>query len=231
MRSIRRLLALLALLASMAFASPAIAATFFFEDSPYLSAADIPIGLYAGGTPIALEDFEDGTLDFGIGVSGGRAIPPGRVDSVDGDDGVIDGSGTNGVAWFIEGGAGVAELIFTLPGLPTAAGIVWTDGDANHVTHFEAFGPGMVSLGVVGPFDLGDAFNTGETAEDRFFGVRDAGGILALRVANSNASGGLEVDHVQFGAMVPEPTTALLLTLGLAALTYSGRRPTACDSR
>ena len=117
MRTLARLVAPLVV---ASIASPAAAATFFFDDTPYLSAADIPDGLYLGGTPTALEDFEDGTLDFGITVSGGRAIPPGRVDSVDADDGVIDGSGTAGVAWFIEGGAGTAELVFTFPGLPTA---------------------------------------------------------------------------------------------------------------
>ena len=215
----------LALMLPLAVASPAAGATFFFEDTSYLSSADIPAGLYAGGSPTVLEDFEDGTLDFGITVSGGRAIPPGRVDSVDADDGLIDGSGTNGIAWFIEGGTGTAELVFTLPGLPTAAGIVWTDGDENHITFFEAFGPGMVSLGVLGPFDLGDAFNTGETAEDRFFGISDPGGILAIRLANTNASGGLEVDHVQFGLMVPEPTTFSMVALGLATLALGARRP------
>lgn len=214
----------LALILLLGVASTSSGATFFFEDTPYLSSADIPAGLYAGGSPTVLEDFEDGTLDFGITVSGGRAIPPGRVDSVDADDGLIDGSGTDGIAWFTEGGTGPAELVFTLPDLPTAAGIVWTDGDEDHITFFEAFGPGMVSLGVLGPFDLGDAFNTGETAEDRFFGVSDPGGILAIRVANTNASGGLEVDHVQFGLMVPEPTTFSLLALGLATLALGARR-------
>ena len=82
----------------------------------------------------------------------------------------------------------------------------------------------MVSLGVIGPFDLGDAFNTGETAEDRFFGVSDAGGILAIRVANTNSSGGLEVDHVQFGLVVPEPTTFSMLMLGFAAIGVRRRR-------
>ncbi len=215
----------LALLLPLAVASPAEAVTFFFEDTPYLSSADLPAGLYAGGSPTVLEDFEDGTLDFGITVSGGRAIPPGRVDSVDADDGLIDGSGTDGRAWFIEGGAGPAELVFTLPGLPTAAGIVWTDGDVNHITFFEAFGPGMASLGVLGPFDLGDAFNTGETAEDRFFGVSDPDGILAIRLTNTNASGGLEVDHVQFGLLVPEPATFSMLALGLVAIALRARRP------
>ena len=200
----------------------------FFGPSPYLSSADIPAGLYSGGLPTALEDFEDRSLDFGITVSGGATSPPllpTRTDSVDADDGSIDGSGSAGTSWFIDDLGGFAELVFTFPSpLPTAAGIVWTDGALNHDISFEAFGPGMVSLGVIGPFNFADAFNTGQTDEDRFFGVMDAGGIYAIRVSNTNAAGGLEVDHVQFGAMVPIPSAIWLFLTGLVPLVGAARR-------
>jgi hypothetical protein len=70
-----------------------------FGPTPYLSQADTPAA-FTGGATLTLEDFEDGVLDQ----SGVEASPvtahvfgPGRgSDSVDGDDGMIDGSGTGG---------------------------------------------------------------------------------------------------------------------------------------
>jgi hypothetical protein len=187
----------------------------FYGPLPYLSAADIPAGFYAGGTPSGLENFEDGNLGFGILASGGNVFGPGGLtDSVDGDDGTLDGSGTNGRSWFFS--AGATGVTFTFAGtLPTAAGIVWTDG-AGLVT-FEAFGPGMTSLGSVSASIAGSAFS-GQTDEDRFFGIQSSGGILALKLRN--ASGGIEVDHVQFGeaAAVPEPSCGLLLCTSLVLL-------------
>ena len=49
-------------------------------------------------------------------------------------------------------------------------------------------------------------------------GVQNAGGIQAIKL--SNTSGGIELDHVQYGRMpvddVPEPVSLALLGLGLA---------------
>ncbi len=102
----------------------------FVGPIPYLSTSDIPANFYAGGSPTGLEDFEDGKLDFGITASAGAVTGPGSLtDSVDGDDGNIDGSGTNGRSWFVADMGNMASLTFTFSGtLPTAAGIVWTDG-------------------------------------------------------------------------------------------------------
>jgi hypothetical protein len=146
MRAMKIGLACVAVLVAMT--TPASAAAIFWGLTPYLSLGDIPVGFYAGGLPAGLEDFEDGDLDFGILASAGAVIPPGfpgLIDSVDGDDGVIDGSGLAGHSWFF--GTGSTGVTFTFTGpLPTAAGIVWTDGAG--ATTFEAFGPGMVSLGI-----------------------------------------------------------------------------------
>ena len=178
---------------------------FFF--APYQSESDIPDGFYASGVPTALEDFEDGTLDFGISAPGqpSSVCCPSHVDSVDGDDGNIDGSGLAGEAWFNSDGTQLVDLVFTFQSpLPTAAGLVWTDGGDDHDTRFEAFGPGMVSLGVVGPIRIADTTIVGTTAEDRFFGVQSLSGILAIKIENLNGVTvtGIEVDHVQYGDAV-----------------------------
>jgi hypothetical protein len=200
---------LLALAASLLWASEAAAQLNFVGPTPYLSAGDIPPGFYSGGLPSALEDFEDCSLDFELVASAGVAISnssgdgctgfTGLVDSVDADDGLIDGSGSTGRSWFH--GSGATGITFTFPFPVAAAGVVWTDGQGT--TTFEAFGPGMVSLGTIGPVLLEDGQITGTTGEDRFFGVQDSSGIVAISLKNT--AGGIEVDHVQYG----EPIGAL----------------------
>jgi IPTL-CTERM motif len=66
------------------------------------------------------------------------------------------------------------------------------------------------------------------TAENRFFGVTNPGGISSIRI--SNTSGGIEVDHLQYGlfgaapAAIDLPTTSqtalLLLALLMAAFAW-----------
>src|SRR5438067_673727 len=69
----------------------------FLGPSPYLSFADSP---FNGGSfgYFYLETFEDGALNTpGVTASAGSVTSPGSLtDSVDGDDGTIDGSGTAG---------------------------------------------------------------------------------------------------------------------------------------
>jgi hypothetical protein len=201
-------------------------AAVFFGPTPYLSQADIPVGLYAGGIPTALENFEDKSLDFGITAEPGTFLStitfnnPIITDSVDGDDGTIDGSGLAGQSWY---GSGQVTFFFSGP-LPTAAGMVWTDGFGT--VSFEAFGPGMVSLGVITNIATPDDNVLGGTGEDRFVGVQDLGGIYAIRM--SNTVGGTEVDHVQFGnaatAAVPEPASLAIWGLGALGCAFAGYR-------
>jgi hypothetical protein len=92
----------------------------------------------------------------------------------------------------------------------------------------EAFGAGITSLGTYGPFDISDGFGNHAvgTAEDSFFGVQDFAGIVEIKL--SNISGGIEVDHLQFGSAfvsgggggtsVSEPATMLLLGSRLISL-------------
>jgi hypothetical protein len=183
--------------AALLLAAPAQAGTSpYLGPIPYLSAADSPFDLGAG---FCLEDFEDGVFDV-PGASGNGTVlgPGGLTDSVDADDGTIDGFGTSGHSYF--GGSGPTGITITFDpvalggSLPTAAGMVWTDG--NGTISFEAFDADGVSLGVYGPFDHADASNSGTTGEDRFYGVTNAGGISAIKLTNT--SGGIEVDHVQY---------------------------------
>ena len=174
----------------------------FLGPTPYLSSADSPFLVGITGGNVYLDDFECGVLSVpGVTPSAGTVIPPGfegAIDSVDADDGAIDGSGLGGHSLFSGDGATGITFTFSQPTLgtfPTQVGIVWTDG--NGTTTFEAFDSLGASLGTIGPVSIADGSNSGTTAEDRFFGVQFAGGISAIRISNS--AGGIEVDHLQYG--------------------------------
>jgi len=191
--------------------------------SPYLQTSDSPWAAFVGSSTFYLEDFEDGLLNTpGVTASVGSPFAPsGITDSVDGDDGNVDGSGTAGRSFFTSGGATGIRFTFssgTYGALPTHAGVVWTDGAGT--IRFEAFDGNGTSLGVINGNHADGSFN-GTTAEDRFYGWVNPGGIGSIRI--SNTSGGIEVDHLQYGA-VPEPATMTVLGLGLASLMARRRR-------
>jgi hypothetical protein len=186
----------------------AAAAQVFHGPTPYLQAADSPF-ITTGN--FQLDTFEDGALStVGVTSVGGAPNPPSFItDSVDADDGAIDGFGLLGHTYFGGGAPGI-RFDFSaaaLGALPTQAGVVWTDGSTINTVTFEAFGPGGASLGtIVGP-GIGDSDFFGGTGEDRFFGVTFAGGVSAIHIKCTPAAGatgtGIEVDHLQYGTPGP----------------------------
>jgi hypothetical protein len=201
-----------------------------FGPTPYLSAADSPFGALSFSY-FHRETFEDSLFNVpGVSKSAGLVIGAGSglTDSVDADDGAINGSGLAGHSLFAVPGA--TGILFSfdaaaLGQLPSHAGIVWTDGLG--LVTLTAFGPGMIQLGAVSG-NFADNSISGTTAEDRFLGWSDPAGILAFRI--QNASGGIEVDHLQYGRAivapvqaVPEPASLALLASGVALLLR--RRP------
>ena len=204
--------------------------------TPYLSLNDSPFKSkdYSGGY-FYLEDFEDGSLNVpGVTINVGSVIDRGGTnDSVDGDDGVIDGHGGT-LSWWT--GFGVQDLVVTfdkdvLGVLPTDVGIVWTDvgwsapvlGYGDVV--FEAFDASGTSIGKVGPVYLGDGKFLGETEEDRFFGCSWPDGISYFSISMPNADPYInwEVDHLQYG-VVPAPGAVVLGAIGAAVVSWLRRR-------
>jgi hypothetical protein len=165
----------------------------------YLSIADSP--LEAPGIGRCYEDFEDGSFDVPGATGNGTIVSPsGLIDSVDGDDGNIDGSGNGGYSYFSGSGSTGITIVFDPQrneGLPRNVGIVWTDGGTLAPVTFEAFDKDGSSIqkGVWGPFLHADASNNGETAEDRYYGAFHGDGISKITITNT--SGGIEVDHLQ----------------------------------
>lgn len=236
MRKLRAKRILAAVIALLSVPISATAAPIFLGPAPYLSFVNSPFSV---GTPATfyLEDFEDGALNtLGASVSAVGATtsvtPRGLiyVDSVDGDDGSVDGNGNNGRSLGIgpSGSAAPSAITFffsagILGQYPTHAGIVFTDiglstsGNGNGFFTFEAFDSLGTSLGTVGPNAVGDGVKAGSTGEDRFYGVIDPGGISKISIyMNSHDA---ELDHLQYGfTAVPEPASWLLAGAGLICL-------------
>jgi hypothetical protein len=212
--------------------SPVAAAP--FGPSAYVQASDSPFAAinFAGGY-FFNETFEDHLLNT-LGLSGSPGgvtsvvFGPTFHDSVDADDGTIDGASLLGDSWFNSGGTTAFSFnAGVLGSLPTYAGAVWTDGPFGTGVTFTAFGAdnATVVCTIVAP-NVGNNSFSGETAEDRFFGCSDAGGIARIQFVNSGG-GGIEIDHVQYGRTgvnVPEPAAAALLGLGLTVAALSRRR-------
>ena len=196
----------------------------FFGPVPYLSVADSPLDKSGS---FRLETFEDGLLNVpGVTSSTAAIVDPGGItDSVDADDGSIDGSGTGGHSWFYVDGSTGITFTFSVAALgasPVEAGIVWTDGGSGSTVTFEAFDANGASLGSIVALNQGDGSFSGGTAEDRFFGISYTGGIGSIHIASS--FGGIEVDHLQFAT--PGPWSVLAGgkagSLGLPLLLGSG---------
>jgi hypothetical protein len=211
----------LAILAFSAAAGAALAQT-FVGPTPYLQASDSP---WAGLSfdYFHLEDFEDKALNtpgatMTAGIISTTSFAASLIDSVDGDDGVIDGFG-RGESIFLNGVIRIEFDEAVLGTLPTHAGIVWTDGFVGGA--FEAFDRNGASLGSISGTHADGVFN-GTTAEDRFYGVEFMGGISAITIASATG-GGVEADHLQYGA-VPEPGIMAAVGLGAAALLRRRRK-------
>lgn len=183
--------------------------------TPYLGLGDSPLDLFGGGISY-FENFEDGVFNVpGVTASAGVVFGPSSVtDSVDEDDGNIDGFGSAGHSFHSPDGATGIQFFFhadVLGRLPTQAGIVWTDG-AGSIT-FRAYDGNGNLLGTLTGNHADGSFG-GTTGDDRFYGVIFAGGIGSIFISNS--AGGIEVDHLQF--VVPGPSALALLGLGGLAL-------------
>ena len=191
-----------------------LAAT-FYGPTAYTSQADAPYHAADFSDYFYLEDVEDNLVNTpGLSVSSHCIsnfdcfVGLNNTDSVgNGGDGSLGRS-----IW----SAGFTEVTFdagVLGGLPSFAGLVWTDG--NNPILFEAFDHLGVSLGVLNGSHADGTF-FGTLQDDRFYGVYAAGGISKLRISNPP---GTEVDHIQYGGTlvqggVPEPMTWALMILG-----------------
>lgn len=187
----------------------------FFGPTPYLSPADSPFPLGSGG--FVIEDLEDHLVNSpGLGLVGGivtsTQFSGSVIDSVDSDDGVLGSGGCTGCdsCFSQSGGLKFAFEPTHLGGLPTWAGLVWTDGGLGTTVTFQAFDGQGVSLGTQVGTNQGDGSTSGTTGEDRFYGVHAAGGIREIAIQHT--TGGIEVDHIQYDLPCPDAEALIYCT-------------------
>lgn len=201
-------------------------AAVFYGPSPYLGFDDSPFKLQPFEY-FYLQTFESGPGSFpGVTLSPGWVInnPSGVTDSVDIDDGVVDGIGTNGHSLFSGGSQSNLLISFNAAALgghlPTHVGVAVTDvgfmnGPFGIATiTLTATDTNGMSLGFLVATNFGDGSLAGATAEDRFFGVSSPAGIADVRLYLTNG-GDWEVDHLQFGyavQAVAQPTLRIEFT-------------------
>jgi hypothetical protein len=166
--------------------------------SAYLRRADSPFDGLDFATYSHFEDWEDGVLSPpGVTPSSttlSTSFGAAAVDSVDGDDDLLDDACAECEAAFANGSIEFTFDAGTLGALPTHVGIVWTDGGLGSDAGFTAYDADAMPIGTLTAPAVGDGNNTGSTAEDRFFGVVHAPGVSRIVVTSSG--GGVEVDHL-----------------------------------
>ena len=112
----------------------------YIGPSPYLGFSDSPFAASAV-FGFCNETFEDGTMDVPDVTGNGTVLSPAaNIDSVDEDDGEIDGSGTGGHTYF--SGSGAVGLTFTFQegrthGYPTKVGVVACEFAHHHHGDFQ----------------------------------------------------------------------------------------------
>lgn len=192
----------------------------FSGPSPYLTFTNSTFD-FAGFDYFYLETCEDGLINTpGIVFNSGWLVnvPSIYADSVDADDGSINGSGVAGYS-FLSGGVNT-NLVLTFNAaalgghLPTHVGMVCTDIGG---VMFGQFGVGNVTfsaydatngyLGSITATNFGNGLfqgdSPGATAEDRFFGVSNPAGISSVSMFINNSKD-WEVDHLQYGYFAPD---------------------------
>lgn len=183
----------------LCYPAAAFALPMFYGPSSYQSVADRPMGFCSSCN---LEDLEDNALDSFLTLSGGQILGPDAT----GTDGSFwsDSVEHPGHSWFLADTNPVLSIDFAQP--VSAAGLAWTDGDRNIQVVLEAFDAEGQSLGMLNAMDLSDDTFFGSKEEDRFLGVRYAGGISRLQISNMGLGNGLEIDHITW-QVVPEPSS------------------------
>jgi hypothetical protein len=211
------------MLAGLACSAATQAASTFYYDanSNYRGLASGPFNAMAGPGNLSVENFEDGLVNT-VGMSINRGVVRGATattDSVDRDDGQVDGLGQAGRS-FTSGSHTSITIRFTPQGgnTPQMAGLAWTDGRQNSIVVMKAWDRNGQYLGFIRA-RMGDLSRNGTTGDDRFLGLTNENGISRIEIRSNYA--GFEVDHVQFAygmVAVPVPPAVIMGVAGLAGV-------------
>jgi PKD repeat protein len=175
-----------------------------FEDSPFIS--------FKENSSFYFEDFEDGALNVPLSIdpSVGRILGDNQLaDSVDEDDGIIDGYGTQGMYYQALTRKITLQFNQNNGSYPSFAGLVITDALISKSFSFEAYDQEGTKIAEIGPLTIGDDKQTGETAEDTFVGFESNDNSMQIKAIVITSGYDFEMDHIQFGysteSTVPTP--------------------------
>lgn len=208
------------------------AATTTFGPTAYLQHGDTPADFICDDCPLYIEDFEDGMLSDFLSIDNGMIFPPNgttgtgqpSTDSVDGDDGSVDGFGLEAYSWF---SGDVASIEITFAEAVKSAGLVFTDGDKlSSTVLLEALDMHGNVIETIDAGDLADDSFFGETEEDRFLGFSNAEGVITGLRISIDAGSGIEIDHIQWQShleCIPEPAANVMALFAIMGL-YGFRR-------
>ncbi len=234
MNVVRFLLCLGLLLAG---SSVSHAAFTFLGPTPYRSAADSPFNLSGLGTTFFLEDFEDDVLTPGLESGFPGSIFPISDNSVDADDGVLDGLDSGGqsvLAFPPDACSGPNCTVYTqwnfnnsaFGKYPTAIGFVLTANSGSQGT-VSVIGFGENGYEFV-TFDFeGIISRAFDASDDWFIGITNPFGMYSVtfeqlrRPIPGTTTSNPSFDHLRYGLHVPEPSAFLLASLALSC--YPGR--------
>lgn len=193
----------------------AAASAQYIGPTPYYSLSDSPFA-NPGLSFFVVEDFE-GAQKPGYTRGPGQVLEPNvNTDSVDGDNGAVDGFGRSGRSWFSGGEPnGTTFFSFSFDAIsagqyPTHVGIVWTDVGLVREkevpsntsfgvvpVRFFAFDAGGAPIGPpqgYGPFTLGDGRFDGTTGfgaaqpDDHFIGIVHTAGVSRIEITVDGSS-------------------------------------------
>ena len=148
-----------------------------------------------------IENFESGVINIpGINIDKGFIRSTARyIDSVDGDDGIVDNKCTRCLSYFVDQSVNKGVTITFLPNelggtLPNYAGLVWTDGQG--LTRFKGYDQSGNLIADSGYVNIADSSFYQTFDEDHFFGFEYTLGISKIYIESTQNS--LEIDHIQF---------------------------------
>ena len=102
--------------------------------------------------------------------------------------------------------------------MPNAFGFAWADGAPDSRLRIAFSDENSETIAVILLDEtFGDPFDGGQTAEDRFVGVISNVGVQSMSISSLYVGDFVpfEIDHFQYGIVVPEPNSFVLLLIGL----------------
>lgn len=178
--------------------------------SGYLQTSNSPLVIGSAGYKLdAFEPSSPSLATLGVSLSTLNGSSVTTTNSVDGDDGSVDGSGATGHSLNVitAGGATGATFTFnniTIGAYPKSAAVAVTAANASLLTFttYDTFNA------VSGTYNLSGVGTSSATSDDFLFWASDPAGITAISVTSNSAATSMFLDHLQYDTLNTVPIAA-----------------------